>query len=273
MLHDVYAWRDLSDCAALRIASAAQILPPGAVISGWTAAWMHGVDVRRSVTILPEVTLRRETGVSLRQGVALRHALLPPADVDWIGGIPVTTPLRTAFDLARRPNLVEGVVGLDALLYARLIDLDAMRAYIEEHPRWRGVRVAARALELAEPKAESPMETRLRLVIVLSDLPRPEAQIELSDAYGNVVGRLDLGYRQTCRGYEYDGRDHAAQLAADHTRRNELALRFGWELRNYTGVDVYRRPQRIVAQVARDLGVRNPLVPSILLKWLSSAPE
>src|SRR2546425_688746 len=57
----------------------------------------------------------------------------------------------------------------------------------------------------AEPKAESVMETRLRMLLVLAGLPRPEAQVPVHDRYGRFVGRPDLFYPELRLGLEYDG--------------------------------------------------------------------
>jgi hypothetical protein len=46
-----------------------------------------------------------------------------------------------------------------------------------------------RAIELAEPATQSPMETRLRLLLVMAGLPRPQAQVSIHDTYGRFLGR------------------------------------------------------------------------------------
>jgi hypothetical protein len=269
LLHEVHCSAALPDSIGLRVAAIAKLLPPSAVVSGTAAAWVHGVDVRRPLDEPITVTYPRTNGISSRREVVIRHAQLPSTDITQLGGIPVTTPLRTAFDLARRRNLIEGVVALDALLNARLVALDELREYVAAHRAWRGVRSAAKAVTLAEPRSESPMESRLRMVIVLPGLPRPEAQVALCRPGGQEVARIDLGYRDARKGYEFDGAEHEVRWEADRRRRNDIWFDFGWELRNYGGADVYRRPQVIVAHVARGLGVRVPVIPPIMLEWLS----
>jgi AbiEi antitoxin C-terminal domain len=268
MLYEVHCAATLEDSIGLRSAAAAKILPPGAVVSGSAAAWVLGVDVRHRTDEPLTVTYPRSNGTSSRRGILVRHALLPDSDLIEVGGVPVTTPLRTAFDLARQPNLIEDVVALDALLQARLITRESFAAYVEDHPRWRGVRLAARALALAEPATESPMESRLRMVIVIPGLPPPEPQIARCSTTGEEIARIDLGHRDARKGYEYDGRDHAASYSADSRRRNAIWYDFGWDLRHYGSADVYRRPQSVVAHVAR-VGLPPPPIPPIMLHWLS----
>lgn len=48
---------------------------------------------------------------------------------------------------------------------------------------------ARQVADLAEPGTESPMESRLRMVLVESGLPRPEVQVSIHDPFGTFVGR------------------------------------------------------------------------------------
>lgn len=156
-----------------------------------------------------------------------------------------------------------GVVALDALRRAKLVEEHALAPYFAAHPRWRGVRGAGRALKLSDARAESPMETRVRMVIAPSGLPRPDLQVPLYDAHGHFVARVDLAYVEKRTGFEYDGRDHVARFDADLTRQNDV-WDLDWVLRRDTAFHVYRRPQIIVRHAARALGVPSPAVPASL---------
>jgi hypothetical protein len=68
------------------------------VLGGWTAAWVHGATDR----------LRRPVDLQTDSDGGVRTKLLPvrqvafgPRDVLELGGVRVTSPLRTALDLAR----------------------------------------------------------------------------------------------------------------------------------------------------------------------------
>lgn len=73
---------------------------PGVVAEGMTAAWVYGAvpvlhrPLRFSVD-------RAEGRRTVPAGARLREVWFLPQDVQRIGGLAVTTPLRTAFDLAR----------------------------------------------------------------------------------------------------------------------------------------------------------------------------
>src|SRR5689334_20526759 len=72
--------------------------------------------------------------------------------------------------------------------------MDDLNAWLESHDRFPGTARLRRAIELAEPATESEMETRLRLLLVLAGLPRPQAQVRLHDDAGRFIARPDLYY-------------------------------------------------------------------------------
>jgi len=160
LFRDVYVHVDAPDTVAMRAAAAALVLPPDAVIGYTTAAWLHGADVRTTPLGPVEVILQRG-GQLRRAGLRATSALLDRGDVTVVGGIPVTSPVRTAFDLARTRRGVEAVVGVDAMLNRGGCDLDELTSYVAAHPAWRGVVSARRALEQVDAGSQSPMETRM----------------------------------------------------------------------------------------------------------------
>ena len=92
------------------------------------------------------------------------------------------------------------------------------------------------------------MESRLRMVLVLAGLPRPEAQVPIRDRWQRLIGRPDLYYRDRLLGIEYDGGVHRETLAADNRRQNRL-LNAGVRLLRFTAGDVLGNPESVVAQV------------------------
>lgn len=245
-----YCWAGLADDADPRLTVVANTLPPGGGLAGLTAARLHGLDLPEPGCV--EVVVPPESGVSRRGDARVRCVKLAPGDVIWRGGLPVTSPLRTCFDLAGRLPLVEAVVAIDMALHDGLIELEQFRGYVEARNGIAGVVGARRALDLVEPKAESPMETRLRLLLVQSGLPRPEAQVELHDARGVFVGRPDLFYRDARLGLEYDGENHRDRLVSDNRRQNALQA-LGVRLLRYTFSDLRERPGAIVNEVREAL--------------------
>jgi hypothetical protein len=207
---------------------------------------MHGLDLPPCDPV--EATIPEGSGVSALAGMSVRRAALPRQDIVERNGMRVTSNLRTAVDLGTRPPLVEAVVAVDMALQKGLLDLSELRAYAASGARRKGITQLRRVVELAEPAAESPMETRLRLLLVLAGLPRPEAQVPLHDGSGRFLGRPDLYYSARRLGVEYDGSTHRASLAEDNRRQNRL-LTAGIRLLRFTAGDVLSTPDLVVTQV------------------------
>jgi hypothetical protein len=110
-------------------------------------------------------------------------------------------------------------------------------------------------IDLMEPKSESPMETRVRLLIVLADLPRPESQLIIYDRAGRFVARADMGYQSERFLIEYDGALHWEQRRADDRRRDAMRD-LGWTVYVVSGEDYYDHPATIVAKVRSELAKR-----------------
>lgn len=242
----LYVWTRLGESPTLLLAAVQRSLPAAAVFSGRTAAWLHGLDLSPCDPI--EVTVPPACGISARAGVSVRRVALPEGDVVDRRGLRATSALLTVAEIGRRLPLVEAVVIADMALRQHLVDLAELTAYAAARPRRRGIGHLRRVIELAEPRAESPMETRLRLLLVLAGLPRPEAQVPLHDDSGRFLGRPDLYYPAHRLGLEYDGSTHRDSLIQDNRRQNRL-LNAGIRLLRFTATDLHRTPDSVVEQV------------------------
>jgi very-short-patch-repair endonuclease len=247
LLRGVYLGADVQATTEILAAAVALIVPPGAVIARTTAALLQGADIGYAGDRVIDVLTAREDQIR-RPGIRSRAAHLDPDDVIEVMGIPVTSPVRTAFDLARRRDLIEAVVGVDAMLNRGGCDLAELAAYVDDHPGWRGVRWAKETLRHVEPKAESPMESRQRMRLVLGGLPRPEAQYTLYDVNGLFVARLDHGYEKWRVSPEYDGDPHKDRWRYDNERQQAIRD-LGWWHRRYTSYSIGSGWGRMVAEV------------------------
>ncbi len=241
-----YVWAGLPDSPMLRLLTVQRRLPAVAVFSGRTAAWLHGLDLPPCDPV--DVTVPTPVHISVRAGVALRRAKLASNEVVRRNGMHATSILRTLRDLAAHLPLVEAVVAADMALHKRLCDLVQLRGYIAANGDRRGIARLRRVVALAEPAAESPMETRLRLLLVLAGLPRPCAQVPLHDEEGRFLGRPDLYYPNQRLGLEYDGASHSNSLANDDRRQNRL-LTAGIRLLRFTAADLHGTPELVIGQV------------------------
>src|SRR5207302_10800471 len=162
------------------------------------------------------ISTGRREGAHLRRSTILSDKIIPPR------GLPTSTPLRTLIDLGGRYPLIEGVVVAGLILHARMVTMNELRDYVARHPRTKGVARIRRVAELADPKAESAMETRLRVLLVLAGLPRPEVQVSIQDDEGRFLDRPVLLYRRQHLAFEYDGGNHRERLVDDNRRQNGL---------------------------------------------------
>lgn len=130
-----------------------------------------------------------------------------------------------------------------------------MAALVERYRGARGIRQLRDLLPLVDGGAESPRETRTRLLLLDAGLPRPATQIPAVDARGRLVRMLDMGWEEFKVAAEYDGDQHRT----DRTQyvkdiRVWPTLRdLGWEVirvvKEDRDADVVRRVHR--ALVAR----------------------
>jgi hypothetical protein len=239
-----YALARLGETPQLKLEAAGRRLPPGAVFSGFTAAWLHGLDVEPCDPI--EVTAPSPARISTRAGLVVRRRAMDRDEVVTRRGLAATSMLRTIRDLCPRLSLTEAVAITDMALHAGKVDRQDLVAAAAAPTA--GVRVLRQVLEHAEPAAESPMETRLRMLLVLAGLPRPEAQVAVRDRLLRVIGRPDLYYRDERLGLEYDGGTHRDTLVEDNRRQNRL-LDAGVRLLRFTAGDIFDTPDHVIGLV------------------------
>ncbi|HYR48806.1 MAG TPA: DUF559 domain-containing protein [Candidatus Eisenbacteria bacterium] len=148
--------------------------------------------------------------------------------------------------------MTEAVVIADMALHAGLVRRADLSEWVDRRGGRKGVGAMRLLLEFAEAATESPMETRLRMLLVLNGLPRPDVQVTVRDERGSFLGRPDLYYREHRLGIEYDGETHRASLVEDNRRQNRLLLA-DIRLLRFTAADVLRRPDAVVTQVRNAL--------------------
>ena len=230
-----YVWARLPQDVPQKLQAVQERMPARFAFSGATAGWLHGLDLAPSDPI--ELTIVRDLSIRSRAGVRVRRAELPESEVIIRRGFPTTSPLRTVCDLGSRRDLVESVIAIDMALHARLIDMATLSAFVVSNPGRKGIKRLRRAMGLADARAESPMETRLRLELEASRLPRPNTQAELADHSGRFIARVDLYYPDCRLVIEYDGENHKERIATDLKRQNAL-LNSGYHVLRFTASDL-----------------------------------
>lgn len=236
LLRGVYVRVEVPDSTALRARAAQSVTNPSSVLCDRTAAWIHGIDVLRYAeldTIPPiETSVLRGKPPTRRRECRGGTRDLRPEDWQLIDGVRVTTPLRTALDLACKLSRREAMAALDAFSkeFAE-VNAAALAILLTRYFRRRGV-VQARALvQLVNPASESAGESWTRLAIHDAGLPAPRLQHWVC-IDGIPTYRLDLAYPHARVAVEYDGEEYHSdpeQREADARRRQWLREQ-GWSV-------------------------------------------
>lgn len=202
----VYAPKDAE--LSLRDRTIAAWLASGrkGVVAGIAASALHGapwVDPALPVELV---------GVKCRPqaGLVPRADRIADDEITRIAGLPVTTRVRTAFDLGRSLERTEALARLDALMWNQPFDVKEVEQLGRRYRRAPGLCRLRELLPLVDGGAASPRESRIRLWLLDAGLPRPETQIPvLQGTY--PVAFLDMGWPEYQVAVEYDG---------DHHRKN-----------------------------------------------------
>ena len=164
-----------------------------------------------------------------------------------VRGLRATALLPTLLRLCLEQPDVEALVAMDMAVHRGLADSVALLGYAEAAKGRRGA-AQMRALALLAAPAESPMETRLRWLLIQAGLPHPQVQANLRDSSARFVGRVDLYYPAARLALEYDGGNHRERMAEDDRRQNAL-VNAGFRLLRFTAADIHGRAAIVVAQV------------------------
>ncbi|MDX2356935.1 type IV toxin-antitoxin system AbiEi family antitoxin [Dietzia sp. PP-33] len=235
----VYATRGTELTGWDRIRAVWLWAPADAVIGGWAAAYLHGERwysgdrAHGAVDVLTGLEPRIPAGVRERR---IRRPLTDP-DIDVVNGVRITTPARTAVDVARWARGADRTVAMiDSVCNATGTDLTAVAAAAGRMPGQHGVSRVVRLLPSCDPRADSPPESMLRLAITRSDLPNPTPQLRIHDADGRRVATADLGYEREKVAIFYDGEVHVDPEQWRWDIRVNARLAFlGWQVVRVVG--------------------------------------
>jgi very-short-patch-repair endonuclease len=237
-----------------RIRAALALHPPEAVASHFSAARLLELPVPEH--LFEHVTVFRPEDRRWRPEIK-PHVTKRPRRVMTVRGIRTTDPITTFIQLAGVLPLVELVVLGDAIAKRyRVSPRKLVRACRESDDYYAG---AARQAALCVRRGvDSPMETRLRMLLVLAGLPEPKVDVRLVNDDGTWRRRFDLCYPEYRLVIEYDGRQHAsdpAQWERDLERREELDDE-EYRILVVTARGIFVEPQRTIERVRRQLEAR-----------------
>lgn len=243
----------------LRLLAAAAVLPihQRAALCGPTAARLLGLPIplRLEREARRHLLVDRTSSRPHRRDLVVHQGPFADDEVVQQGGVLVTNEARTYIDLAASLSRADLAAVGDVMLM-RGFTLASVSRMIERRNRYSGKVLARSTLEWLDPAAESPQESRLRVILREAGLPRPRVNVVIRDAEGHPVARGDLVFDEAMLVVEYDGTDHLApeRQRRDAERRANLQA-LGWmvlELNRYDLAD----PRRAVAKVRAALQAR-----------------
>jgi Protein of unknown function (DUF559) len=236
LVQGVYADPGLSFDHRLRCRGVAMLLPAGVAIGGHSAAAWYGAPFAGAHD---PVTVVRPPDVEWKgpRGVRVHRSRTPFAVVRDVDDVPVTTALRTAWDVAALEPLGTGVAALDGMVRAGAVHRDELDAMVLSGAgRW-GVARVRRAIALIDPRAESPPESRVRVALVVAGL-NPVPQYDVFGG-GEWLGRVDLAFPEARIAIEYEGAYHFedGQIVRDDARYARLRSA-GWTVIRVSAADL-----------------------------------
>lgn len=211
-----------------------------------TAAQLFGFAVLDDPAVHVLATEQRRTRSC---GLVVHRDGITPEDVVTFRGVATTHAARTAIDLARTYGRLDALAVLDLAL-RRGVTRAQLEAELTRHTGKRGFCQAAELLGYANAKAESPMESRMRMPCIDAGLPHPEPQVVIN--HNSVEKRVDLGWERWKIGLEYESDLwHKGQHAArDNPRHNWLAAS-GWTMYYVGPRDVYQCPEEFTDLIGK----------------------
>ncbi len=224
--HDVYVLNSTRPSTLVNAYGAWLATGRTGIVTGLAAARLLGAQTVPADT---EVEIIAD-GHRQRRGMLILNESIADDEIQPYGseGLRVTTPARTALEIARRLPRDAAVPHLDALAAnSRLTARQAERLAV----RYRGtrnIRQARESLALLDGGAACPEETRVRLLLHDGGLPPPATDITVH--YGEQVARIAMGWPKRRVGIAVlrETKDNPTQ----ENHRHDLLQRLRWiELR------------------------------------------
>ncbi|SDJ77859.1 Transcriptional regulator, AbiEi antitoxin, Type IV TA system [Actinopolyspora mzabensis] len=250
VLHGLYTPADVPLSHELRCQAAARLLPSDAVITGRSAATLHGArlaDHNDAVEVLVN-----DKYVNRRGGLKCWARSVSTDEHSAWSGIRLASPCRSSFEMLARYPLRWAVANCDRMLHEGMVEENQLRRFLGERNHY-GIRQARAAFELLDRRAESLPESMLRVLLVQRGLP-PTPQLNILHR-GRFVARVDLAYEDAKVALEYEGAWHAdaEQYRRDRMRRQRI-VECGWQVLVVTARELFETPNELLRRVGAALG-------------------
>jgi hypothetical protein len=232
-----------------------------AVASYHSAALLHRLSLLTSPSPSPSpsstvtLTLAKKWNRARPADIVFHASELPPEQVTRLYNLPVTTVARTVADLARTLPFMDAVVVADSALNQEKTSKPEVLQVLEKCNGWPGVRQARRALEFADDRAESPLESAARVVFAEAGLDPPELQVTIHGERAQFAARVDFLWRAQKVIAEADGlvkyndrKDLLDERERDHQLREAgyIAVHFTWR-------ELFQAPDEVITRLRNAL--------------------
>jgi hypothetical protein len=267
VVRGVYVASQVRDTLGVRARALSLVLPPGAVVTDRTAAWVRGIDVLlpgEQESVPPVRAFHRSRGGRVRRSqVSSGQRMMPDSDVEMVDGVPVTTPVRTACDLGMHRSRDRAFGSLEAMIRAG-VDKDAVLAAAVRFKGYRWIRQFRALAPLTDSRPDSIAESITRLRWYDTCSPHPEPQRPVVGPLGQPWS-LDLGVDDLYFAVEYDGKEFHGpdDEAHDESRRDWITRNTPWMVRVVGRENVFGPRQDFdrllpgwIAEARRTLGRR-----------------
>lgn len=220
-----------------RVRAAVLSVGPGAAACGTSAATVWGLQGAGDGR--PEIAVPASQPRVARRDILVRPLIYNGSQVTSRDDIPVFDLPHTLADLACRLPRMEAVSVLDSALNQDLLRRDQLADIEHIFQRRRGAVAARKYLKECDGRAESPLETRVRLICADGDLAPDELQHPVRLPTGETIGYGDLYWERAKLIGECDGsgpHSNPPALLWDRRRANEFLLA-GYRIVRFTWAD------------------------------------
>ena len=237
---DLWLPSALAGSLDMRSAAALRKLPAGSALSHATAARLRGLPIPavRDEPIHVTVPAPAQPRIA---GIRVHTVAGPFAVVELASGLPVTRGARTWVDLAPSLGRDDRVIAGDAVLRRGFATLAEITTEVDAAAGRRGIAAVREVVAILEPKADSPGETRLRLLLIDHGIGGFVVNEPVFDSEGGWLCQPDIHFPRPRVSLEYQGEHHFAdprQRARD-IRKGEVLRSHDWTQLEIVAADLH----------------------------------
>jgi hypothetical protein len=228
---------------------------PGAALSHRDAAGLWNLRPTQPSGDI-HVIIPTRAGRAKRPGIAVhRSTTLTHEQTTTRDGIPVTSLVRTLFDLATTRPRQELAYAIHEADHQRLFDLRELTLLMAANPNSRGAKRLDQAIAAYRPEegvTRRELERRFYALCVNEGLPRPRCNAWIAFEEGGGF-RPDFSWPANNLAVEVDGWQSHGTRRAFHSdrRRDRRALVRGRPTVRFTWLEVSESPRQVAAELRR----------------------